>query len=408
MNWLLIALASMFFQQSFVTVGKVLPAVLAPAIITDLQVDPSWLGVYFGIIAAVSLTVQAGCGSIIVRYGALRVSQVSLLLTGLGLALAIPGLISLMVLSAVAIGASASSTPASSHLLGRYSPEKYAPLVFSIKQSAVPVGLLSAGLIGPLLTELYSWRDALLIIATASMLFVVALNFTRAEFDSDKDVTRKFHFSDLKGTVLSVLRTNELRGLAFGCFAFVGLQFTFTAYFVIYLTEIGYSLIEAGTIFSVATAVAIPGRILWGWLSSSYVKPRVMLGLLALLMFVANGFTSAFNPDWATWQITLVAAAISATVFSWHGVTLAEVARLAPPSKRGAVTGGVLCFGQCGGLILPLLYSLLLSLTGSYEIGFLVCALPALLVGMAFLYAERHQSGNNVVRKHGGLENRKR
>ena len=75
MNWLLIALASMFFQQSLVTVGKVLPAVLAPAIVADLQVDPSWLGVYFGIIAAVSLTVQAGCGSIIVRYGALRVSQ---------------------------------------------------------------------------------------------------------------------------------------------------------------------------------------------------------------------------------------------------------------------------------------------------------------------------------------------
>ena len=207
----------------------------------------------------------------------------------------------------------------------------------------MPVGLLSAGLIGPLLTELYSWRDALLIIATASMLFVVALNFTRAEFDSDKDVTRKFHFSDLKGTVLSVLRTNELRGLAFGCFAFVGLQFTFTAYFVIYLTEIGYSLIEAGTIFSVATAVAIPGRILWGWLSSSYVKPRVMLGLLALLMFVANGFTSAFNPDWATWQITLVAAAISATVFSWHGVTLAEVGETGTTIKaRGRYRGCIM------------------------------------------------------------------
>ncbi len=397
MNWLLIALVSMFVQQSFVTVGKVLPAVLAPAIIAELQIDPSWLGVYVGIIAAVSLTVQAGCGSIIIRYGALRVSQVSLLLTGLGLALAAPGLITLMVLSAITIGASASSTPASSHLLGRYSPEKYAPLVFSIKQTAVPVGLLSAGLIGPLLTELYSWRDALLIIAAASMVFVVLLNLARAEFDSDKDITRKFHLSDIKGTVLLVLRTHELRGLAFGCFAFVGLQATFTAYFVIYLTEIGYSLVEAGTIFSVATAVAIPGRIFWGWLSSSYIQPRVMLGLLALSMFIANGFTSAFDADWETWQITLVAAAISATVFSWHGVTLAEAARLAPASMRGAVTGGVLCFGQCGGLVLPLLYSLLLGLTGSYQIGFLVCALPALLVGMALLYRARRQ----FTEKHG-------
>ena len=58
--------------------------------------------------------------------------------------------------------------------------------------------------------------------------------------------------------------------------------------------------------------------------------------------------------------------------------------------------------------MLPLLYSLLLSVTGSYKIGFLVCALPALLVGMALLYAAPQQSGNKVVSKHGGLEKRKR
>ena len=161
MKWLFLALGSMFVQQTFVTLGKVLPSVLAPAIISELHIEASWLGVYVGMIAAVSLLVQAGCGSIIVRYGALRVSQISLLLTGVGLILAAPGIIALMVLSAIAIGASASSTPASSHLLSRYAPGKYAPLVFSAKQTAVPVALLIAGLIGPLLTEIYGWRHAL-------------------------------------------------------------------------------------------------------------------------------------------------------------------------------------------------------------------------------------------------------
>ena len=100
MKWLFLALGSMFVQQTFVTLGKVLPSVLAPAIISDLHIEASWLGVYVGMIAAVSLLVQAGCGSIIVRYGALRVSQISLLLTGVGLILAAPGIITLMVLSA--------------------------------------------------------------------------------------------------------------------------------------------------------------------------------------------------------------------------------------------------------------------------------------------------------------------
>ncbi len=372
----------MFFQQSFVTIGKVLPAILAPAIFDDLLINPSWLGVYVGTIAIVALIVQVGCGSFIIRYGSLRISQISLLSTGIGLALAAPGFTSLMILSAVAIGASASSTPASSHLLGRYSPAQYAPLIFSIKQTAVPLGLLSAGLLGPFLTEAYDWKVALLAVAGACVVFTLSLETFRAKFDKDRDESKKIHLSDFRGTINLVLSKKPLRSLAFGCFAFVGLQTTFVAFFVIYLTEIGYGLIEAGAVFSIATAVAIPGRIFWGWLSSWLVQPRVMLGILALLMFVAAGLTSRFDASWSTWQVLLVAVLVSASVFSWHGVTLAEAARLAPSSMRGTVTGGVLSFGQFGGLVLPLCYSLILSLTGSYQLGFLACSLPALIVGV--------------------------
>ena len=385
MKILSIALSFMFIQQSFVTIGKVLPAVIAPPILLELKIDPSWLGVYVGIIAAVSLAVQAGCGSVIVRYGALRISQVTLLVTSVGLVLAMPGLIVLMVLSAIAIGISASSTPASSHLLGKYAPAKYAPLIFSIKQTAVPVGLLIAGLAGPILTDFYGWRSALMSVAGGCVLFAIVLELMRNKFDDDRDSTRKFQLSDFKGTIGLVLRQSELRSLALGCFAFVGLQTTFIAYFVIYLTELGFSLIEAGTVFSLATAVAIPGRIFWGWISSSFVNPRVMLGLLAISMFVTVSFTGMFSAHWASWLIVFVSASVSATVFSWHGVTLAEAARLAPSSMRGAVTGGVLSFGQFGGLVLPLIYSLCLSITGSYQLGFFVCGVPALAVGVLLL-----------------------
>ena len=385
MKILSIALGFMFIQQSFVTIGKVLPAVIAPPILLELKIDPSWLGVYVGIIAAVSLAVQAGCGSVIVKYGALRISQVTLLVTGLGLVLAMPGLIVLMVLSAIAIGISASSTPASSHLLGKYAPAKYAPLIFSIKQTAVPVGLLTAGLVGPILTDLYGWRSALMSVVGVCVLFAIVLELMRDEFDNDRDSTRKFQLSDFKGTIGLVLRQGELRNLALGCFAFVGLQTTFIAYFVIYLTELGFSLIEAGTVFSLATAVAIPGRILWGWISSSFINPRVMLGFLAIFMFITVSLTGMFSAHWASWVIVVVSISVSATVFSWHGVTLAEAARLAPSSMRGAVTGGVLSFGQFGGLILPLIYSLCLSITGSYQLGFFVCAVPALAVGVLLL-----------------------
>ena len=56
MKYLLIALGAMFFQQTFVALARSLPAVIAPAIITDLRIAPAWIGVYFGITAAASLT----------------------------------------------------------------------------------------------------------------------------------------------------------------------------------------------------------------------------------------------------------------------------------------------------------------------------------------------------------------
>src|SRR5436190_10098512 len=74
---MLIALAAMFVQQTFASVGKTLPAVIAPLVIAEFHADPAWVGVYYGVSAAASLFAQMGCSSFIVRYGALRMSQVA-------------------------------------------------------------------------------------------------------------------------------------------------------------------------------------------------------------------------------------------------------------------------------------------------------------------------------------------
>jgi len=57
---LLIALGAMFLQQTFASVGKVLPAVVAPLVIAEFDADPAWVGVYYGVAAAASLVAQMG------------------------------------------------------------------------------------------------------------------------------------------------------------------------------------------------------------------------------------------------------------------------------------------------------------------------------------------------------------
>jgi MFS family permease len=383
---LLVALVAMFLQQTFVALGRALPAVIAPAIISDLKIDAAWIGIYFGLTAAASLVAQLGCGSFIVRHGALRMSQISLVMMAVGTALAAFGTPVMLVLSAIIVGSGgAISTPASSHLLSRVASAQYLPLVFSIKQTAVPAGLLLAGLIGPRLTEATDWRTTILFSAAACAIFVLMLQPLRRKFDDDRVPTRFFKLSDFKATLQSVLDTPSLRALSFACLAFNGIQTVVTAYFVVYLTTIGYTPVAAGLVFSVAVAVAVPGRILWGWLGSTHVTPRALMAGLALGMAVSIAVLALCTPAWPVIAVAAVACVLSATALSWHGILLAETARAAPEGARGGVTGGVLSFGQVGALALPLVYSGLLDHTGSYGIGFVVCGIPALLVGMQLL-----------------------
>jgi MFS family permease len=385
-NHLLLALGAMFLQQTFISLGKSLPAVIAPAIIADLRLSPSWIGIYFGITAIAALFSQLGCGSFIVRHGALRMSQVALLLLAAGIGLLTLGSPAFLILSAIIGGGGAAvSTPTSSHLLSRCSPPQYLPLVFSIKQTAVPAGLLIAGVFAPQFTEWTGWRTTMLICAVACAVFALMLQPLRRLFDDDRVPTRTFKLSDFRETLTVVLATPRLRALSFACLAFNGLQTVVTAYFVVYLTTIGYTPVAAGFVFSVAVALAIPGRILWGWLGSGHVAPRVIMAGLSLGMAASVALLALCDTGWPALLVGLIACLMSATALSWHGILLAETARASPEDMRGGVTGGVLSMGQVGALVLPIMYSGLLETTGSYGIGFVMCGVPALWVGVLLL-----------------------
>jgi len=370
---MLTALVAMFVQQTFASVGKTLPAVIAPLVIAELPADPAWVGVYYGISAGASLVAQMGCGSFIIRYGALRMSQVALVLLGGGMATAAEGGFFGFGASAIIGGGGAAvSTPTSSQLLGKVSPPRLAPLVFSIKQTAVPAGVLICGFLGPTMAAAYGWRGAMLAMAAGCAVCALALQPLRARFDDDRVPSRGFRLSDFAATIAAVLHTQELRALSLACFAFNGIQSVFTAYFVTYLVALGYELHAAGLLFSVVVAVAVPCRVLWGWLGSFYIAPRLVMAGLAAGMAVSVAATGLFSGAWPAAAIGAVGTVVSASALSWHGILLSETARLAPPGRVGAATGGVLSFGQIGALVGPATFSLLLYVTGGYSLGWIV------------------------------------
>lgn len=118
------------------------------------------------------------------------------------------------------------------------------------------------------------------------------------------------------------------------------------------------------------------------------MPPATLLAFLGIGMAAAAVLTASIDPDWPTWAAAAIATAtaLSVTGVSWHGVLLAEVARLSPVGRIGATTGAVLAFGDAGALVLPLLFSAALSLTGGSVTGFLIGATLAFGVGLFGLW----------------------
>ena len=382
MNPLHLALIAMMAQQACATLGRTTLPVVAPVALVDLALGPAFVGVFMSIAASAGILTTLGCGSFILRHGALRMTQVGMLSLGVGLAGCATELLTVFVVSALMIGfGTAVSTPSSSHLLSRYATPAQAPLVFSIKQTGVPIGLMIAGIAGPFLVQYVGWQGALLAMAGLSIAVAVVLQPTRARFDEDRRPDQPFALSDVPNTLRLVLRHPELRLMACAGFSFVGLQSVFSSFLVLFLVHAQrYDLATAGFVFANAMGFAIVARIGWGWLSGRLGSAKPVLAMLGFVMAGAAVMTALIEPHWPLAGVLAVAVIFSGTALSWHGVLLAEVARLAPAGRVGATTGGVLSFGDAASLVLPLGFGAALAITGGYRVGFLLAAVPPFLV----------------------------
>ena len=149
--------------------GLTIP-VLVPPIAEETGLNPSLVGLYTAILYGGSMISSLAGGGFLLRFGALRVSQACLVVVAVGLLINAPGLTLLFVFGAIITGLGGGpSTPASSQILARYAEPAQAPLIFSIKQTGVPVGGVIASVLLPVYVSLFGWRGALVCAALMAL-----------------------------------------------------------------------------------------------------------------------------------------------------------------------------------------------------------------------------------------------
>ena len=366
-------------------------AVVAPVAAPDIGVPATYIGMFTSIVYMLAMISGTLTGTFIHRYGAIRVCQFTMLMAATGMlsiALASPVL---AVLSAICLGlAYGPFNPASAHVLIGVSTPRWRPLIFSVKQTGVPLGGALAGALVPVLALAYGWKGASLAVGVMALAVMFGVQALRPTFDAD----RKPGWPLASASVMAPLRlvfTDPMlrRYLAVG-FAYSGTQVSIGAFFVVYLADaVGMSLVEAGVLFVFVQVGGILGRIVWALLLQRGISTRVMLAALGLLTAVGLVAMASVTSAWPRPLIAALGFVLGTSSFGWVGIYLSEISSLAPEGKVGDATGGTQFVSFAGVVTVPPCFGALVNLTGSYVAAFVAIAVLATLTCVYLLRAGR-------------------
>ena len=388
-----IALGVTLAIQVFTALAGVATAVLAPEIARDFGVPAKLVGVFVGLLYVGSMTASLASGHFIARRGAIRVSQVCVVLCAAGIALIAllpPSAVAMLAVAPLIIGLGYGAvTPASSELLARTAPPERLALTFSIKQTGVPGGAALGGAVLPPLALAFGWRPGLLAVAACGVVIVALAQSTRRRLDVIGAV-RPFSLAALIAPLRVVLAHRTLAELSIVGFIYAAMQMCLTSFLVVYLTEtLGYPLIAAGLALTTANVGGVAGRIAWGAVADHWIAPRRLLGVIGIATAACAFGAASFSAAWPHAALLMVAAIFGATAIGWNGVQLSQVARHAPPGQAGAITGASGFITFAGVVSGPPLFALLAVVTDSYRAGFVIFGAACLLCGSALLIRSR-------------------
>jgi sugar phosphate permease len=244
-------------------------------------------------------------------------------------------------------------------------------LVFSIKQTGVPVGSMLAGAIVPSLMLGIGWQLSLISVALVCLISALLSQPLREAMDNQRQAKVQLNLSTLLAPIRMVLSHRTLATMAGCSLMFSMVQVSLTTYLVTYLhDDLTYGLVAAGLLLSITQVGGIVGRIVWGYVADHFLSSQKMLAALATTMGLCAAATPLLLPvlnDFGVWALLLL---FGASAIGWNGVYLAEVARQAPEGKASVATGGTLTFTFLGVVLGPPLFGALSTVFGNYGAGF--------------------------------------
>ncbi len=383
--WMVVAVATL--AQMVVAMSNILLPTIAPKLAEALGVSPILIGYQVSLTFGVATLATMIGGNVVLRYGAARATQLSIFCCGVGMLLfAIPD-VAAIALGSAAIGMGMGMiNPAAAHMLVTYTPPARRNIMFSIKQTGVPVGGVITALTAPGIAVHFGYRWSLVVVGVLIAGLLVFMQRYRAHWDSDRRGNGGVEKSAFGGVPL-VWQRRSLRWVSLVAMIFSGIQRIVLSFTVVYLVaEGGLGLVEAGVMLSVVQVGGSASRICWGWMADRLGSSLTVLMIICIVSLSSTLILVYFDPGWNRALIYLLFFVIGATAVGWNGVFHAEAARLSPPGMASVVAAGTTFFVFAGVLIGPAAFAAAYGSVGSYSQTFLmVPAISMLALGLLAL-----------------------
>ncbi len=320
------------------------------------------------------------------RFGSVRCLQFGLAVGVFGALLsALPQPTALLVgslLIGVSIGPPSS---AGIDVLQRFAPIGHRNLLFSIKQSGVPLGGVLAGLLLPWLAQTLGVGQAIALSTAVAVLTLVAVQPLRRRVDTQRDNSQSLAWrvilglDNIRKPLAVLVAVPALRRLGAGGACLGAGQASWYAFLVTFLVaELHWSLTAAGALFALMQITSALGRPVLGFLSDRAGGGIVVLKwstVASALTTLALAFTT---PAWPLWSIVTLAVIGGCTVASWNGVQFAEVARMAPRELLNETMTGATLLLLVSFVAGPALFGLIIAAGGGFGMAFGATALVTL------------------------------
>lgn len=353
--------------QALATFAVLALAAAAPLVAAALGVSPALIGYQIAVIYFGALMTTGFAGPFARRFGAIAVSQIALLCAAAGCLIGmIPGLAFLAIGSMVIGWCYGLTNPAASHLMAQVATPSTRNLIFSLKQTGVPLGGVLAGLAAPLVVLAFGWQALLALAALLAVLLAAMLHPLRRRWDADRVASFRLTGNPL-ASIGFVWRLRALRFLGLGALFFAAVQLCAMTFAVTLLVEEGgFGDIVAGAVLAVLQVSGVVGRVLWGWVADRVGDGLVLLGGIGIITMLASAGAALVGPGYPLVAAYVVFGLLGLSAAGWNGVMMAETARLAPPGEVARATGGTQFFAFAGVLCGPAGFTLAHGLIGSY------------------------------------------